>query len=434
MPPKYQSRAFLPTYEHLDRRDSAAVLLEFEHQTRLSLESPTESSATEIHRKLVRLNGATDEELSNDLQVVHGVGIRTLNKITTERALNGSFQGAADFDRRVKGIKFSKLEKACAEQDLVLSFETSTTKRSVRTRRGRPYIHPSLLRGASSFAEEKRQQVKEDIVLSSWNAGRMSVYSERYEEKIGHLFRFITDAQTDILSLQEVCEGVAEDLCDRLREKSGVIWRCCEAYGGDEVLGSGLATLYRLDKFFEYRGVRQLESLLIALPFKRAPEIILLGTSERSDEYIALINVHLDQVDPREEIRAVASIVRKLRQLLQDDLMNDTIIVLGDFNMNSDSVAFSPLREAALVELVRPPAEPGLLWHPYGTIQSATTIGNQWYDNIWISEGSRGRVKDAWCFDFGGRRQSLGQSGHKHAAQKRASCSDHLPVVVRVQI
>ncbi|KAI0559166.1 Endonuclease/exonuclease/phosphatase [Gracilaria domingensis] len=435
MPLNQQPRTFPPKYERLDSKASAAVLSQFERQTGLSVESPVSFAQISTNRrKVVRLNLASHEELWSDLQAVNGIGIRTLNKITTERALHGSFQGAADFDRRVRRVTFSKLEQACAEQQLVLSFETTAVKRHMGTRRRESYIHPSLLHEIPPHGSRDRKRFNDHIVLSSWNTGRMTTCSERYEEKVGHLFRFMADSKTDILSLQEVCEGVTEDLCDRLLEKTGVVWSSCEAYGQGDDLGTGLATLFRLDKFFELGDTRQLDTLLDVLPFKRIPEIVLLGISERGDECITLINVHLDQADPREEIGAVAAVVRKLRQVCQHDQEDEMIIVLGDFNMNSDSLAFSPLREAALVELIRPPTETRLLWHPYHTIQSATTIGNQWYDNIWISKGSRNRIKDAWCFDFGGRRQSLGQSGYQYAAQKRASCSDHLPIVAKVQI
>ncbi|PXF46282.1 hypothetical protein BWQ96_03938 [Gracilariopsis chorda] len=428
------SSSYVPSYTHLEDPENSEVLREFQNPGK-PLSTSSSGAPFQNSKKELRINCASDDELKKDLELIPGVGVRTFNKIVTERALNGSFRGAPDFDRRIKGVTFDRLVKLCHTAGLGVSFEDSVKATRNRPRYPRLYINPMLWKEVSVVPEEvDEQNVYESVVLSSWNTGRMSRYSDRYEDKVAHLVRFVADADADIISLQEVYENVVQDLCTRLTEKFGAAWRMCNADTVEEVNGNGLATLYRNEKVRRQSEIKSLDQFLALLPFKRVPEVVLFDMNKKCEESIALINVHLDQTDPSEEISAVASLVRKLRQVLRNHSTKTTLLVVGDFNMNSDALAFTPLRDASLVELFRPPRCSKWCWTPYRTIQSPTTIGGQWYDNIWISERSRSMVKDAWCFDFGGRKQSLMQSGYKYAAQKRASCSDHLPVVAKVQV
>lgn len=399
-----------------------------------ALSTSSNGALLQLNNNKLRLNCASDMELKNKLDLIPGIGVRTYNKIVTERELNGSFHGGADFDRRIRGVTFSRLVQLCRAAGVSVSFEDSNTTERICPRTPKLYINPMLWREVRLVPEEgDKEKEYESIVLSSWNAGRMSRYGDRYEEKVAHLVRFIADSDADILSLQEVYGNVLRDLCTRLTKEFGTVWKVCLTDNAEEMQRSGLATLYRTRKVRSHSEINISDQFLALLPFKRVPEMFLFRI-KGNGKNIALINVHLDQTDPSEEISAVALIVRKLGQVLQTHSTNTTLMVVGDFNLNSDALAFSPLRDESFVELIRPPRSSTWLWTPYRTMQSPTTIGGQWYDNIWISERSRSIVKDAWCFDFGGRKQSLIQSGYKYAALKRASCSDHLPVVVKIEV
>jgi len=125
----------------------------------------------------------------------------------------------------------------------------------------------------------------------------------------------------------------------------------------------------------------------------------------------------------------------KLRRYMDNrDNKGATFLLVGDFNLNSDSIAFDRLRELGMVEIVRPMNGNALHPHPFKMIHGATTVGGQWFDNVWICEKSRGKIRDAWCFDFGGRCRGLDQSGYDFAAERRSCSSDHLPLVVRIQL
>lgn len=391
-------------------------------QTSLSRE-PSDTASLPPQIKF-RLNEVSEEEVSDTLLPIHGIGLKSVNKIIAERLVNGDFLGRDDFDRRIRGIKFARLDHLCAQANVILSLSPS----SAPTRRvGRPghHMHDSNdIVGPSASSDEA------SLVLATWNTGRMSRRGAFYEAKMGHLLRFVDDCGAHVLMLQEVCRGVGRDMSKRLSAEFGVSWMLHHDEFGDR----SLVMLYRSDR-----------AMVSAVPadespnnfgltdnFQRRPQLAFVHANECPNECFAMINVHLHQADPRPEIFSIAEVVTLLERFLRRKGWVASVMVVGDFNLNADSKAFDRLRRRRMVELVCP--ERLVAPHPYKVLHAETTVGGQWYDNFWVAEGKRPYVREAWCFDFGGRRRNLKQSGYEFAAEKRSSSSDHLPLVLRISV
>lgn len=371
-----------------------------------------------------RLNDASEEDTSDTLLAIHGIGLISVNKIIAERLVNGDFLGREDFDRRVKGIKFARLEHLCAQGNVTLSLSPS----SAPTRRvGRPrhHIHDSnVIAGPSATADET------SLVLATWNTGRMSRRGAFYEAKMGHLLRFVDDCGAHVLMLQEVCRGVGRDMSRRLSAEFGVSWMLHHDEFGDR----SLVMLYRSDRAMMSVLPTDGSPNIFGLTenFQRRPQLAFVHANEYPSESFAIINVHLHQADPRPEISSIAEVVTLVERFLRRKGQIASVMVVGDFNLNADSKAFDRLRRRRMVELVCP--ERLIAPHPYQVLHAETTVGGQWYDNFWVAERKRPCVREAWCFDFGGRRRNLKQSGYEFAAEKRSSSSDHLPLVLRISV
>lgn len=426
-----------PVYTRLDPVKASINLSSFFSSKQSLIDKKTLIVHVDAPEEL-QLNSIKNVDLWKAFESVSGLGVRTFNKIVTERSLHGDFQGAPDFDRRVKGITFARLELLFERSNFKLAFSSSSDRTSSPPlRRPTSYIQPALIAQLRSSPKQRERNPKSDlVVVSSWNAGQMSRLSDQYEQKVEHLLRFVADADADILCLQEVCKGVAEDLCIRLSSKFETPWLTFKNQSKEKrAKNNGLATLYHQKKVRGRADFKHELNVLLSERFRRSPEVVLFGIKGNRNRIAVLVNVHLSQDDPREEICALALVVDKLRHCLEKEQASAvTLMVIGDFNMNSDSGAFSAMRDLNLVELVRPASKLEKPCNPYKKIHSATTVGGNWYDNIWISEESREKIKDVWCFEFGGRKQSLHQNGYQYATQRRMCSSDHLPLVAKVHV
>lgn len=374
-----------------------------------------------------RLNQASEQEMSDSLFAIHGIGLRSVNKIIAERLVNGDFLGRDDFDRRIKRLKFARLEYLCAQNNIKLSLSPSSAP---TTRVGRPRQssrEPSAAAGPSVSSEEK------SLVLATWNTGRMSRRGAFYEAKMGHLLRFVDDCGADVLMVQEICRGVGRDMSRRLSAEFGVSWMMHQ----DEVGDRSLAMLYRGDRAVVSGRLNNEAPDIVALTdsFQRRPQLAFVHATECPGETFAIVHVHLYQADPRAEIYSIADVITIVERFLRKPGRTGSAMVVGDFNLNADSKAYDRMRRRRMVELVCPErGEQGVAPHPYEVLHAETTVGGQWYDNFWVAERKRPYVREAWCFDFGGRRRNLKQSGYEFAAEKRSSSSDHLPLVLRIGV
>lgn len=346
------------------------------------------------------------------LTSLRGIGTLSVNKILNAREFGGDFLSATDFDRRVRGLTFARLQTLCHAHGVVLSLSPSSSlvaaARLCRSGRGRVWW---------SGVEKVGEAVAGSVVVATWNAGRMSRKGRFYETKMGHLERFVRECGPDVLVLQEVCRGVAREIKGRLRKVEG-IWGMLEEGHGD----ASLAMVYRTDRV-KMGDVAEVEAGRVLKGFLRAPLVGRVNLVGGDGNGFVLVNVHLEQRDPRKEIERLGEVVRVLRGV-------GSVVLAGDFNMSADTGVFDCVRRGGMVEIVRP--DGGGRVHPYQVLNCATTVGGEWLDNFWVEESRRRDVRDAWCFEFGGRGRRLGTSGYEFAAERRSCSSDHLPLAMRI--
>lgn len=372
----------------------------------------------------VRLNTSQKEELHEILESIHGIGNKTVSKIITERKRGGDYLSSNDFNRRLKGLTWERINTLCKSADVYLSLAASDKLRHTQN------LQPSVPTDTAAVTQVNPDKGTK-LTICTWNACRLSPRASYYETKLDNLFRLIEDSQLDVLALQEVINGTGSDIIKRLSSRFDCRWRELRHNTDEKDKRNGLCIIFNAEKvsvkpYYHKQGHERFSSRKLQ-SFHRMPQVAFLY-SKGGKVIASLLNVHLKQLEPRKEIHRLASVTRKLKEYSGKDIMH---VVLGDFNINSDARSFDHLRKQGFVELVRPGKDTKL---GYDTTDQTTTIGGSWFDNIWISESMRKQVRDGWCFEFGGRCRSLTQSGHEHASQKRALSSDHLPVVAVISV
>lgn len=147
---------------------------------------------------------------------------------------------------------------------------------------------------------------------------------------------------------------------------------------------------------------------------------------------IALINVHLSTRFFASEVAKLPAVMEFVREHISALGGNpDLVMCLGDFNVSADAECFESLKEIGFMELVKPP-NPTNPSENKQYITTPTTVGGNWYDNIMMTKFARESLKNAWCFDFGGRCASLADSSaYEYAGNRRSQRSDHLALVAQ---
>lgn len=417
-----------PQYEDVDEIQSSAIYHDIlPRLRRVQLGRRPNQSA-------LKLNLAPDSELRETLEKVRGIGSITANKILTERWLNGDFLGTEDFNRRLSGVTFSRLATLCDENKLQISLAPSSRKMNEVGSESEITFDESFITRAGN------SQRGTCITIATWNTAKLSTRSPVYGTKVKNLMRLIRDSEVDVLCLQEVVRGVVNDLIGAISKELGTTWMVYESkYLGNGFSDASLVILYK-STTVKVRGSldHRIPNIRRGLCVQRIPQLAFVTSRDykAGDHPIALLNVHLSQSNPRDEIGQTCEIAQMIEHFMSKHSEQSPFVITGDFNMNSDSDAFTSIRKAGFVELVRPAskqrsvAEP----HAFKVLRSATTIGGQWFDNFWVQERARWRVCDAWCFNFGGRGLMLSQNGYEFAGKKRTECSDHFPVVVQIDI
>lgn len=373
----------------------------------------------------VRLNTSLKEELHDLLESVPGIGYKTVSKIIAERKHGGDYLSGNDFDRRLKGLTWERINSLCTSADIHLSLAASDKLHHSQN------PQPSVSIDTTAVTRVNDDKGTKSFTICTWNACRLSPRASYYETKLENLFRLIQDSQLDVLALQEVINGTGSDIVKRLSSRFNCRWRELRHKTNEKDKRNGLCIIFNAERvsvkpYYHKQGHERFSSSKLQ-NFHRMPQVAFVYSKE-GKVIASLLNVHLKQLEPRKEIHRLASVTRKLKEYSGKDIMH---VVLGDFNINSDARSFDHLRKQGFVELVRPGKDTKL---GHDTTDQTTTIGGSWFDNIWISESMRKQVRDGWCFEFGGRCKSLTQSGHEHASQKRALSSDHLPVVAVISV
>eukprot|EP00177_Eucheuma_denticulatum_P000650 GFKZ01001167.1.p1 GENE.GFKZ01001167.1~~GFKZ01001167.1.p1 ORF type:complete len:405 (+),score=54.15 GFKZ01001167.1:308-1522(+) len=402
------NRFSTPLYCDIPHPEAHEILAALSRRTAPANYKPPAKSAS--FRPLY-LNKTPSRHLSAILSPIPGIGIRSINKILTARDISGDFHSPADFDRRVKRLKFSRFSALCEGKGWRVVLGTTEGKLGTCEQ--------------DVWLEEEEDwrwgtmDAGEDVVtIATWNTGRMSRGSTSFCDKLHHMERLVRESGVEILLLQELCRGVLTEITDIL-QREGDLWEVFESGVGDASLGM----VYRSDRV-------EVEKVRTGVPemiegFLRVPEVAILRRVGE-EKAVVVINVHLWQKYPWREVNKLAGLVGELRKV-------GSVMVAGDFNVNADSGVFEGMRELGMVEIVRPK---GKEWngHPFTVLQSVTTVGGGWLDNFWVDEDRRGDIVDAWVFEFGGRGKRLRQSGHQFAAEHKSQKSDHFPVVTQMRL
>ena len=384
---------------------------------------------TETRRmREIRLNTSQNEELHNILESVHGIGYKTVSKIIAERKRGGDYLSNHDFNRRLKGLTWERINGLCTNADIFLSL--SASNKLSHSQYTQPSISNDIPITVPVLVENTNKHAK-SLTICTWNACRLSPRASYYKTKLENLFRLVEDSQLDILTLQEVINGTGSDIAKKLSLHFKCLWCELRHDVNEDDKRNGLCIIFNSEKVsvkssFHEQGHKRFSSSKLE-NFHRMPQVAFVYSKD-GRILTTLLNVHLKQSEPRKEVHRLAGVTQRLKEYVGKDVMH---MIVGDFNINSDARSFGHLRKQGFVELVRPRKDTKL---GYNTTDQTTTIGGSWFDNIWISETMRERVRDGWCFEFGGRCRSLTQSGHEHASRKRALSSDHLPVVAVISV
>lgn len=420
-----------------------------------SLQNETQHSHRETNQVL-HINRATDAELVQTLTPVYGLGVLSINRIMTERSLHGDFLGEQDFNRRVVRLTFAKLKRLCSAKDLVISFEpkrdgwySNVMDYSSVSTACTASVHLVPVTPLSELGvEEKGPKTKEvstiemrnldvndrALVIATWNAARLSTRGRAFDEKLRHLCTFLNDSRAQLVAIQEVSADALTHIMERIPESTALPWALFKSDQANSV--NSLAIIYRQDRVH----LTLIDTPKSADAFVRRPQIVLVtplfNDSDDDVASVVIVHVHISHSRPRPELGALAHIVQDAMKTAMEVTGERSCMfpmVLGDFNMNSDAQSFHPLIEIGLVELVRPPCD-RTVPHTFRTLDSHTTVGGQWYDNVWIHHQARWRVQDAWGFRFAVRTRALSQSSYAYAADRRARSSDHTPLVVKLDL
>lgn len=361
--------------------------------------------------KILYLNQASDAQIVQALTYVHGIGTLSINRIITQRSLNGNFISAQDFDHRVARLSFTKLQRLCAHHSITLSLLTAI----VRASQISPITPPASTSTVTAQPVfQKHPTQARDIVITSWNATHLSHKRSSFLNKMDHLVVCVRDADTAILVLQEVSLSSIPAIQKQLSIHSSSAWT---SYIEPSAHAS-LAILFQPSRL-------SVTSCKPAIPlppaFARPPQIARLA--DHDGNTIIIVNVHLSQSDPAPEVLALSDVVSGL----QDS--SECVCVIGDFNVDGNAHAFDPFLENNFVDLFRPVGT-GTPPHGFRVVETRTTFGGICVDNFWIHARFRHLIGNAWCFRFAGRGKDLRQSSHAHAAERRAASSDHFPIVL----
>lgn len=370
------------------------------------------------------LNEARESRVFDFFAQCPGLGKRTAHRVLVERAAGGPFLSAADFDRRVARLNFARLRAAALALDRDVSLY-------VKPNVGPPDVVCSVALTAAprSIVQNKKLRTWR---LATWNAGHFSLTSKFVKEKTAHLTRFASDAAPlTVLALQEVYGDVPKHVAKALADATGARWQALSASGGAAASHMRQAFVYDAD-VLDALPVPNL--LPMCERFVRMPQLAMFARRGQVKPVLALLNVHLSTRFKLAEARMLSQVlgaVRKTVELRGGSV--DAVICLGDFNVSADADCFDLMSSQGFTELVRPPVKDAQINKRFLT--TPTTVGDNWFDNFYMHKEMRARLRDAWCFDFGGRGAALNvASKYEYAGARRSMRSDHYAVVAEFDI
>ncbi len=395
------------------------------------------------HTCELRLNQVGDAEIYAFFETVPGLGRRLANRVILARAEAGPFMSAADFDRRMSRLSFTRLSSAAMSCSFSVSLDITMRQMPGRAIAGCS-IQMSINPEAIPPVKQKPASTPALFTLSTWNAAHLSLRSRFIKKKMEHFVRFIVDAAPLVVALQEVYGDVPDFIASSLTTSgcNGEQWSSCSPETQQNSDGSNNAE--SMMQAFCYRSDAIIATDLSAVVpetlfegFLRPPAVAMF--SPRSEDIgvihehtIALVNVHLSTRFFASEVSKLPAVLDFVREHVSALGGNpDLVMCLGDFNVSADAECFDTLKETGFTELIRPPnpTNPG---ENKQYITTPTTVGGNWYDNILMTRFARESLENAWCFDFGGRCAALADtSAYEYAGHRRSQRSDHLAVVAQ---
>lgn len=447
-------------------------------------------------RSQLDLNAASETDIVNGLSGVRGVGTLSVNRIVTQRFIDGHFLDERDFNRRVRHmslrrlrrlshsagleIKLGETDKAQKLRGGMTQSKKDESERSAKSQNGKAQCFTVDTVGAeqvkrigdgmidNNIREVRRWtwsacsemwdrdysvgNVSEDlstITIASWNTARLSPHTATFWSKVRHILTFVEDSKADIVALQEVNSEGLGPLCRALSQATGDSWILKhDAVGSmsDKSLAllvrTSTVTLHQVERRWHQAASNDSISSLISeeacnrvrkgiRTLTRVPQIYSVRATRNGGKssMVTLAHVHVSCSETRLETEVLGE---SLRHYEEEYDTNGVTVLIGDFNASATEKSSDALRAAGFVEVFSPlgVTADGM----FTTVSSSTTAAGRWLDNVWVREDLRRHVRNAWCFDVASRRRSLTQSQRAYAAARRASHSDHLPLMVTLDM
>jgi hypothetical protein len=316
------------------------------------------------------------------------------------------------------------------------------------------------------------------ITFAAWNCARMSPKSPNFAKKCAVLERMVSDTPTlSVIFLQEVIACATEHVTSRLRsctEDTGWTAVGCDGtergnfHAHPRTSGATCqVALYNASKVRCLADSYVASSAADSTSFNRAPHVCvfepIVPGGLAPGKLLCIANCHILQRAPQQELELLADLVRAMRNACARAFRREgrpglqcsgevIYVVAGDFNRSSESTNFNRLREEEdFVELVQSPRVSVSYAHIAAEVvdgagessssvvmrylTEATTSGGLHIDNVWMNRTvRRANLIDAWQYVPGGNGRSLQESGYASAGRVRSERSDHIPIVVKLQL
>lgn len=309
------------------------------------------------------------------------------------------------------------------------------------------------------IVKQEVKDVSSTMAVVTWNMGKLSVRGKNVATKLDHLTRLGKEVKgLAIVAVQEVMqraavEALAARLCQATGSNGWVVLcpkHCLRRKGATF---NALVYDSMLVKCLAFGGVDGDE-------FWRRPQFGLFRKMGKDDEIFGIINVHIRQQSPTEELIKLPAVLAAVRESVRShfgvetSMENLQLIILGDFNKGSGGSEFLLLRRLGMVELVKSKrkerearasadnvsqssspvsSHEDLSCPDVPFLRDCTTSGRKWIDNVWMSwELRREAVIDAAIYRTSGLLRGMTESGYQSAGRLRSQCSDHFPLVVKL--
>lgn len=392
-------------------------------------------AGTGTHDCTLFVNEASANALFAFCLTVPGLGRRTANRILAVRESDGVFVSVGDFDRRVPRLTWSRFESCAAAFGVFISLDRPVRAKPTDSSDGSSALSCSI---AGTFQSDPDAPMPDlcahPVRIATWNAGHFTLNSQHLRAKAAHLVRFMRDSGgVAVLAMQEVHGEVPSYVARVFAEQLGGEWATvCPEADGECLMPVFVYDATRL-------AARNATSVIpeeLLTQWLRRPVVALFEFHQprtSGTQHFALANVHLSTRYKESE----ATLLPEAMQHVQSHLAEvggegDMCMLIGDFNVSADAACFKDLKDAGLIELVRPPETCSSPVEESGYLTTPTTVGKNWYDNFWMSGRARAGLEDAWCFDFGGRCRGLSHANaYEYAGMRRSLRSDHYAVVAQ---